>query len=190
MELSNENFHIVMKTETRPPLHRFSIVHNPENISTEDFYMARVLEIENLHGAALTVALLDILCPGYEHCAVLEPHHITLILFASILRLDLDTGMIAQFVTCDNVGGLYEIHPIEGGYIIWGEMDIFRYDFQLNRIWHFMGRDILVSLTKDKRFWIDDGSIHCRDFQGWHYVLDFNGKLIDDFREVSDSENL
>lgn len=98
--------------------------------------------------------------------------------------------MIAQFVTCDNVGGLYEIHPIEGGYIIWGEMDIFRYDFQLNRIWHFMGRDILVSLTKDKRFWIDDGSIHCRDFQGWHYVLDFNGKLIDDFREVSDSENL
>ncbi len=89
---------------------------------------------------------------------------------------------------CDNIGGLFEIHAIEGGYIIWGESDIFRYDLQLNRIWHFTGRDMLVSRTKDKHFWIDDGLIHCRDFEGWHYVFDFNGKLIDDFREAGDRE--
>ncbi|MGI5896286.1 MAG: hypothetical protein ACOX6U_04950 [Oscillospiraceae bacterium] len=190
MEFSNENFRIVISTETSPHLRRFSIVHNPENINTEDLYMARVLEIKNCHGDVMTVALLDTLCSDYEHCAVLEPHHITLILFSSILRLDLETGRIVQFVTCDNMGGLFELLPIAGGYIIWGESDIFRYDLQLNRIWHFMGRDILVSRTKDKHFWIHDGLIHCRDFKGWHYVLDFNGKLIDDFREVDDSETL
>ncbi|HIW73336.1 MAG TPA: hypothetical protein H9684_03345 [Firmicutes bacterium] len=189
MEFSNANFRIVMNTETRPPLHRFDIVHNPENINTEDFYMARVLEIKARHGGVLTVALLDTLCSNSEHCAVLEPHHITIILFSSILRLDLDTGRIAQFVKCDNMGGLFEIHPIEGGYIIWGEGDIFRYDLQLNRIWHFMGRDILVSRAKDKPFRIDDGLIHCCDFEGWHYVLDLNGKLMDDFREADDRQN-
>lgn len=186
MEFSNENFHIVMNTEISPPLHRFSIVHNPENINTEDFYMAHVLEIRERHGGVLTVALLDTLCSNYEHYAILEPHHITIILFSSILRLGLETGMIMQSVACDNLGGLFEIHPIEDGYIIWGESDIFRYDLQLNRIWHFTGRDILVSQTKDKHFWIDDGLIRCRDFEDWHYVLDFNGKLIDDFREVND----
>lgn len=65
MEFSNENYRIVMNTETSPHLHRFSIVHNPENINTEDFYMARVLEIKNRHGDVLTVALLDTLCFGY-----------------------------------------------------------------------------------------------------------------------------
>ncbi len=37
MEFSNENFRIVMNTETSPHLHRFSIVHNPENITPKIF---------------------------------------------------------------------------------------------------------------------------------------------------------
>lgn len=188
MEFSNENFRIVMSTEARPSLHRFRIVHNPGNVNTEEFYIARVLTIQNRRSDVRTVAVLDTLCPGYEHCAVLEPDNITLLLFRSILRLNLDTGQIVQIAACGNMGGLHEIHPIEGGYILWGEGEIFRYDLQLNRIWHFMGRDILVSRTKEKHFWLDGGSIHCRGFAGWHYVLDFNGKLVDEFREADDSE--
>ncbi|MBQ7871390.1 MAG: hypothetical protein IJ357_04540 [Oscillospiraceae bacterium] len=88
------------------------------------------------------------------------------------------------------MGCLFEIHSIEEGYLIRGEGDIFRYDLSLNPIWHFMGRDILVSLHSNKHFWFEQNEIHCRDFLGWHYVLDFNGKLLREFKEFDESETL
>lgn len=50
-----------------------------------------------------------------------------------------------------------------------------------------MSRDILVSLYDNRHFWIEDKLIRCRDFLGWHYVLDYNGKLLRDFKEFDDT---
>ena len=190
MEFVNEHYHVVMTVEQMPRLEQFNIVHNPKDIKTGDFYMARVLRISKFNGETISVALLDIVCSGYDPCAVLEGNIMTVILFSAIVRIDLDTGLIVQYVECDNMGGLFEIYPIDNGYIIWGEGGIFRYDFELNRVWFFSGRDILVSLIKDKHFWIEDDLIHCRDFDGWHYILNFDGKLLCNFLETSDSETL
>lgn len=189
LELHNEQFTVVSSVETRPSLENFDIVHNTENINLNDFYMARVFHAVRSDGQSITFALIDLICAGYEPYAALSENILTVILFSAIVRVDLDTGMIVQYTKCDNMGGLFEIHPIDHGYIIWGEGDIFRYDSQLNRVWHFMGRDILVSLAANKHFWIEGSLIHCRDFSGWHYIVDLDGKLVHNYLEFEDAEN-
>lgn len=189
MYLQNQHYAVTTTVETMPPLSQFDIVHELEPEKTKDFYMARVLKIEPCGGPSGTVALTDLLCASYEPHRVLEGDRLTLIFYDCIVRLDLGTGLILERRDCGSWGELGEIHPIPDGYIIWGECDLFRYDLQLNRVWHFMGRDMLVSLKGDRSFWIEDGLIHCRDFLGWQYMLDLDGKLIRDFREFEDSED-
>lgn len=188
MVLHNENYIVQSTVEVTPLLDQYDVVHNTESIDTDDYFTARIFHINRLDGHALKIALIDLICASCEPCAALDGNILTTILFSSIVRIDMDTGLIVQCEACNNIGGLFEIHPIDGGYLIWGEGDIFRYDLALNRVWHFMGRDILVSLHSNKHFWIEQEEIHCRDFLGWHYVLNYDGKLIYDFCEFTDAE--
>lgn len=190
MLLHNNRYIVSSYVETAPPLDQFDIVHNTEKIDIHDAYMARIMKIDRSDGHSFTVALLDQICSGNTACAILEKGYLTLILFQAILRIDLDTGSILQYVRCKNLGGLFEIHRIHGGYLIWGEGDIFRYDDSLNQIWHFTGRDILVSPHTNKNFWIKDHQIHCCDFSGWQYILDFDGNVLQDFHAFPTADTL
>ena len=190
MVLHNDRYRVSSNIEVTPPLDQFDIVHNTEKIDINDHYMARILQIDRSDGHSISVALVDLVCSSYVAHAVLEKDYLTLILFRAIIRIDLDTGSILQYEHCENMGGLFEIHRINDSYLIWGEGDIFRYDDSLNPIWHFTGRDILFSLHTDKPFWIEEDQIHCRDFLGWHYILDFDGKLCQDYLEFETNENL
>ena len=184
MELCNDHYRISLNIKSQPNLDVFDVVHNPERVDTKNFYMARVLQVHGIGGSVLTVAVLDTICAGYESWAVLNGNQLIVILFSAIVRIDLVTGAMIQCEYCDNLGGLHEIYPIDNGYIIWGEGEIFRYSLNLNRVWSVSGRDILVSLHFNRHFWIDGEVIHVRDFEGWHYVYDLDGKLLCDFREA------
>ena len=107
------------------------------------------------------------------------------ILFDEIQRIDLRNGAILQRVNCPNTGGLIGICTIEDGYILHGETELFRYDKQLNRVWEFSGRDIFATPNGEKAFWLEKNSIHCRDWLGWHYVLDLDGNPISEILEMS-----
>lgn len=186
VHLQNQHYSITASAEVKPDLSQFDIVHNPNDTNTDDFYMARIFRVQAADGTVRSIAVVDLLCAQYGPCAVLEGDILSVILFQSIVRIDLSAGALVQVRECDNMGGLHDIHAIDGGYILWGEGDIFRYDHALNRVWQFMGRDILVSLHSDRHFWIEQDRIHCRDFLGWHYVLDLDGKLIREFQEYMD----
>lgn len=184
MRLHNQHYTISASVEVMPPLAHFDIVYDPKCLSADDFYMARIFIVDSVDAASRSIALVDMLCAGCEPFAVLENHILTVILFESIVQIDLLTSRIIQHRHCGNMGGLHEIHAIESGYIIRGEGDIFRYDLDLNQIWHFMGRDILISPEKEKRFRIECGIIHCYDYLGWHYYLDMDGNLLDEVHEI------
>ena len=183
MILQNEHYTIRSDTLFELPLAGYDIVHDPKAVGTDDLYCVRAFHITRGDGTALHVALIDHICASAVPYAVLEGHVLTVILFEAIVRIDADTGAIVQLVPCPNMGGLMEIHPIEGGYILYGEGEIFRYDRSLNRIWDFSGRDILVSLCHKKSFWLEENEIHVRDFLDWHYVLDMDGNLLREFME-------
>lgn len=183
MYLQNETYTVQCEVLTQPNLDGFDAIHNTEATDTTDAYMARTFQIRRKDGHSIKIALLDRLCSSHVPYAVLDGNTLTVLLFAAIVRIDLDTGTILQHEPCDNMGGLLEIHPIEDGYILYGEGDLFRYDRSLHRIWEFSGRDILVDTEKDRSFWLEGSEIHCRGFLGWHYVLDFDGKVIEEVLE-------
>ena len=101
-----------------------------------------------------------------------------------ILQLDLDRKTVLRCADCENTGGLQEIYSADSCYIIKGECEIFRYDKALDQIWCRCGRDIFARPTEEKCFWIEENLIHCRDWEGWHYVLDMDGNKIDEFQET------
>lgn len=167
MELYNEKYLVFSKVEDIPALNGFDIVYNTERINTNDYYSARVFLVKRHDGHVISIALLDLICSSCGPYAVLSESTLTVILFSAIVQVNLDNGLITRYVKCDNIGGLFEIHQISSGFIIYGEGDIFRYDLELNRIWCFSGRDIFVSQTDMKSFWIGDARIHCID---WDWV--------------------
>ena len=117
--------------------------------------------------------------------SVQEENCITQIRFKTICQVDARNGTILRLVSCPNMGGLIEIVGIDGGYILHGETELFCYDKQLNRVWSFCGRDIFATLDGSSAFWIEADIIHCRDWLGWHYVLDYDGNLVAEFLETS-----
>lgn len=183
MVLVNARYRVTITTESRPSLEGYPLLYQTEELDFDDFYTARFVNVEPIGGQAFRVAVLDYLAASTEPCVVLEGDMLTMILFRTILRIDLCTRTVLQSVDCENMGGLEEIHPIDEGYLIKGECDIFRYDKALSRVWHRCGRDIFATPEGDDCFWIDDDVIHCRDWQGWHYMLDMNGKTISESQE-------
>ena len=183
MRLSNQHHTITATVETKPILESFDFVYNPANTSLYDFYMARVFHVDTIGREPVSIAIVDHLCPENVPCCVLQDHLLTFVLTHLIVQMDLAARSITKIVKCENMGGLEEIHSIADGYLIKGECDIFRYDLSLKRIWQFSGRDILISPTSNQHFWIQDMLVHCRDFSGWHYILDLEGNLIKAYRE-------
>ena len=184
MILRNDRFTVTIQVESMPPLELFDIVYNPGETDTGDYYSARLIRIESKGGNRRCIALVDRVTPGYEPCAVLEEDILTVIQYDAIVRIDLNTGAMVQWVECGSMGGLFEFHAVPDGYIIWGEGEVYRYDPALNRVWWRSGRDILVSPTGAKSFWIEGDRIHYRDWEGWHYVVDMDGNAISDTREM------
>lgn len=183
MELANEQYSVTILTESEPSLEGHPIVHIRDNLDTKDFYFARLIKVESAGRITYQCALVDLVVSSAVPHAVLEDHVLTVLLFRTILQIDLNTKAILRCVDCENMGGLEEIYSIDGGYLIKGEGEIFRYDQALRQVWWFCGRDIFARPTAEKCFWIENNLIHCRDWEGWHYVLDMDRNLISETKE-------
>ena len=183
MVLNNEQYLVTILTEITPSLDGYRVIYQADGIDMHDFYCARLIEVKASNGTVSRVTLLDNLISKNEPCAVLEDNVLTVPLFDTILQIDLETATLIRCVDCENWGGLEQIFEINQGYLFKGECDIFYYDKMLNQVWRFGGRDILARVTEEKCFWIENDLIHCRDWAGWHYVLDMDGNIISEFRE-------
>ena len=183
MVLENEQYIVTTHAQYQPDIKEYRVLYQPEDLDMDDFFSAYLIHIQRNDGQKFSFAILDLLVSNIEPYAVLEENILTVILFRTILQIDLNTESITKCVDCENMGGLEEIHPIADGYILKSEGEIFRYDKDLNQIWWRAGRDIFANAKGDDCFWLEGDMIHCLDWEGWHYVLDMNGKTINEYRQ-------
>ena len=183
MILVNGRYTVRLSMEATPVLDGYPVWFQAKDGVEQDFFCARLIEVDCANGDKYRFALTDHLLSGREECAVLEDDILTVILFDTIVQIDLNKRVLINRVECENIGGLERICRCGKRYILKGECDIFGYDSSLKRIWAFGGRDIFVRATGEECFWVDNGSIHCRDWAGWHYVLDMDGNMIGEFCE-------
>ena len=183
MILVNGRYTVRLSMEATPVLDGYPVWFRAEDAWEQDFFCARLIEVDCAYGDKYRFALTDHLLSGGEECAVLEDDILTVILFDSIVQIDLNKRIIINRVECENIGGLEGIRRCGKRYILKGECSIFGYDNDLKRMWVFGGRDIFARANGEECFWIDNGSIHCRDWAGWHYVLDMDGNLMSEVCE-------
>lgn len=183
MILVNGRYTVRLSVEATPVLDGYPVWFQAEDGGDQDFFCARLIEVDCANGDKYRFALTDHLLSGEEECAVLEDDILTVILFDTIVQIDLNKRILINRVECENMGGLERIFRCENRYIIKGECNIFGYDNSLKQKWMFDGRDIFARATGEECFWVDNGLIHCRDWAGWHYVLDMDGNMIGDICE-------
>ncbi len=70
------------------------------------------------------------------------------------------------------------IHPYKSGFIVHGELQISRIDFNGNQKWTFGAHDIFVTEDGFDSFKINENKIHLKDWEGYDYIIDENGKEI------------
>lgn len=83
---------------------------------------------------------------------------------------------------------IFSIYNLEDDIIIHGELEIFRITKEGEIVWSFGGRDIWVNPEGYNEVTIEDNAIRLFDFQSNEYVIDFNGKQIEDNPRVMISE--
>lgn len=72
----------------------------------------------------------------------------------------------------------FGIYEFENDFVVHGELEISRIDRKGNKIWDFSARDIFVTPDGKKSIEIDKDRIKLRDWDGYEYVIDGNGKEI------------
>lgn len=176
MLLKNDVYKVIINEISEPiATENFDYIYDFENYKNEEF--KHILRIEVVvFEKILKIALYCDYCGNYELCSVLKNNKLIIVNFNTVYEFDLKTNQ-ARYVVFPDMAGAIGLYDTGDGYLIHGEMCLVKLDYNLNKLWEFFGKDILVSgnadplvITKDK--------IELTDFEGNHYIID----LTDDFK--------
>lgn len=162
----------------------YDLVINPRHLKHSDAYRAFSIEID-LFYKTLRIALIgdfysyadDSL--GYDaNCAILEEEVLTVLQNHTVVQIDVNNGAVLLFKEFDCFGCNYGIYKVKNGYVIYGEIQITMLDFDFNKKWSFMGKNVFKSRTGKKPFELCGNFIRLYDFDDNFYEIDFMGNLI------------
>ena len=87
----------------------------------------------------------------------------------------LDKHALYEKIERHAFGPIFAAYEYEGDYILYGEVDIYRVDKDLNEKWRFFGEDIFITGSGEEGFLMKEDRICLWDFMGKYYELDYNG---------------
>lgn len=176
IEVSEDNDYSLNSTDN---IHSYDVILNPENRRRDDFH--KKISIKTEDKSALLIC-------GYCSYSdnVLFVDNLLVIMCENIIyKIDVEKMEIVfrkvmydMSENCPVCISTFEIHKIQNGYIVYGEMEILKLDDDFNVLNMFMGKDIFVTVDGSSAFEMNENGIVVRDFIGNIYYLDYNCKLI------------
>lgn len=155
---------------------RYDYVLNPSSKRRRDMYKVLHLLVKGVQSA--DIALIGDYYTYPEDCAILEDSILTVLQNDYITQIDLKTVQIIACYELDVFGTTFSIYRMADGYLIYGEIEIIKFDNNFNPVWKFSGRDIFVSISDKNAFELTEQSIKLYDFDDNFYELDFDGNII------------
>lgn len=148
-------------------------------IETSNFN--RCIELEISHNDTInTVLLIAPYHTSVDACAVVSADGLFLMLDKTVCIFDIETLEITKTNELDSLGTMFEVHPYDDDFILYGEMEIYRIDSDLNVVWQFSARDIFVRYQGvEHAFLMKKDRICLYDFLDNYYEIDYDGKLIE-----------
>lgn len=139
----------------------------------------KVFRIEVKYNNKLNIlALIGDINSYDENCAVLEDNLLIVLQNRIITKIDLSENIVLSVIKTNNLGYNLGIYRCEGGYIIHGETNVFKINYDLKEEWSFSGNDIFVTQSGFPSFVIEKNRIKLHDWNNAYYELDFDGNLI------------
>ena len=154
----------------------YDYILNPNKLGRNNMYRTLCISVTGTKNAE--IALVGDYYTSDIDCAILEDNILTVLQNDYISQIDLETVQIIAGYELDVLGTTFSIYRISDGYLIYGEIEIIKFDNEFNVAWKFSGRDIFVSITDKNAFELTDRSIKLYDFEDNFYEIDFNGNLI------------
>ena len=152
----------------------FDRLINPAEVGEGERYQALRISVEGQKSTELIIIASGELARG--DFAILEGDVITLLHGRHITQLDLESGL-ALSVELDTAEA-FSLYRVQGGFLIHGELEIIKFDDNLNKLWEWVGNDILVSISGKKSLELTKSSIRLTDFSDNFYELDYDGNPI------------
>ena len=153
----------------------YDAVYNPCGYRKEDLHA--VWEVEMRRGETCRrAALVGSWYAQLRRCALIEGQTLTVLQDDVLLQLDLESGALLRWTDVGDQGSYYDLYPLEGGYLVHGEVEIVKFTPDLEREWEFVGADSFVSADPAQECCrVLEDHIELVDVQGYHYQLDFDG---------------
>jgi len=91
------------------------------------------------------------------------------------------TAVLEAYKEYEHEGTFINAYKCEELYFVHGELDIYCFDCNFHMLWKFSARDIFATVDGTNAFEIKDNYLLLRDFEGYTYFVDFNGKVINEY---------
>lgn len=125
----------------------------------------------------ITIALLGDFYSSCEKCAVINKDLLIILMNNIVSVIDIKHIRLVKTLKVSDYC-CFSICPFSNGYIIHGELDIVFINNEFNKEWLFSGRNIFTTSDETDIFEIYDDRIKVKDWEGFIYTIDSNGKLI------------
>ena len=190
MILSDNGTRVTITEISDADTNNADIVFDLNNHKNEDLKSILLIEIETKNSYKRIVLYCDYI-GDFESCSVLHDNSLLIIKFNTAYLIDCNTGDIQQFNFCE-LAGAFKVFLIEDGYLIHGELEIIKTDFELNVQWKASGEDILVSPDGDDSFRVFKNKIEYADFLGNRYTLflDENGRPKHEWKDYGPEDSV
>lgn len=190
--ISNDNWRVDLSFESSNAKNKK--VQPDENIriiqiANENFYSAIKIDVTNNKGSIKSCIL-----SGIDGAFILYPkskgenqyqsvliHNDNLILSLgfTLISIDLKTLNINWKIRPD-IAEVFEFYELDKDILLRGELGIHRIDLKGNIKWTFSARGIWINMDGKKEVKIENNAIRLFDSESNEYLIDFNGKILED----------
>lgn len=142
---------------------------DPENYAAEQWHtilLISVSECEKPFQLLLYCSFLG----SYEGCTVLHKRQLLLAKYNTLYTVDIPTGKLT-YKHFPDMAGAFRLYVLQNGYLIHGECEVVKLDFNLNTEWMFSGEDIFASADGEECCKVYDDRIELVDFSGNTYTI-------------------
>ena len=158
----------------------YDIIMNPFRYTRNDYTKTMEIVIQNEILEETRIALIGSLYGHESNCAVLKDRELVVLIDKDIFIINIDEYKLVKYKKIDCFGNNFAIYLVNNGYIIHGEIEVLKLDYEFDKIWKFTGADIFVTQDNKLPFLIDGDRIKIYDWNGTYYEIDLDGKLIYD----------
>jgi len=158
----------------------YDIIMNPFKYTRSDYTKTMEIVIKNEMFEEMRIALIGSLYGVESNYAVLKDRELVFLIEKDIFIINIDEYKLIKYRKIECFGDNFGIYLVNDGYIIHGEMEVFKLDYELDKVWQFLGADIFVTQDEKLPFLINGDRIKIYDWNGTYYEIDLDGKLIYD----------